>query len=720
MGTWLMKLPEILAPLNSLETDLVAWPDDRFRLSTYYGDGTWLATPRGDRPFIAVGSALPGDAEKFVAWALSVGASGNGLRAVVALADAELTCTTMLLELADDLAVQVTSVVPLDYEVLQVAVLLRRVDQVVMPDRFLRVDAATPPATNAAIRRALSELPFETYRARRAIHERDGARATAAALNEKSAALLERRARDAGDRALAAATRAATTREEQLRDRLFATRSELREMRHRVAGLESSVSFQLGHALVEIATKPSAIRRLPRIAAKAWKERGEYPPPPDLPARRRGSKAVAPVTEEVSSSWGAETDGLRLPLMGLATSQVATVSHPAVGPWLCGRWRLLHPNTALVALNDGGVDLVVIDASAGLVGSPWFGVGTALGAHLQRCLIDLVDRARYLGIATVFRWDIDQRRAPSMRVIAARCDAQVTRPHGLDLGLVLGAIGPEVASERSEALGVQAAAAKNAQGAAEAVRVRALLQSKGHEIVSVAPTVPWQPIEFMRRIASLAAYVAPWMSLISELPRFAAAIAGVPAAGGHAFPGGLLPAVGDPLGDPLSDEAVHATQQLVLRDHSIYRDEKDLRLATGTHIASPFPVVGIVLRPSNEPTLIPRRSSVQYEGRIRLLVDPAGGSNEASLLVAAALSAGFESILAEPAAAVDRCDVILQHDDENPFRQIERAIVASFCEPTGVVVQEGRSIRYWRVGSSPALSASVASWLEAAGSKNRS
>lgn len=149
-------------------------------------------------------------------------------------------------------------------------------------------------------------------------------------------------------------------------------------------------------------------------------------------------QTIEPGTQPISWPGGPLSPALRMILVELSApparasdqALVGYISHPLGAIEV--DWRLdLFPNTVVPILEMVRTDVLVIDASAALAGSPWAGAGSEIDPKRTWDLVEAIRTCRRLEIPTVFRWDVPTHRVPMLRRVAERCDVVVAAEPGL-------------------------------------------------------------------------------------------------------------------------------------------------------------------------------------------------------------------------------------------------------------------------------------------------
>jgi hypothetical protein len=229
----------------------------------------------------------------------------------------------------------------------------------------------------------------------------------------------------------------------QLRD----TRVQLAMTETRLAALEQSSTMRFGRTIANAAKKPwprGAL--LPRDLYKLWRDRGA----PKSGAQNAAAALAAAQLADLKGTGGRFLSSLTAPgALTLADPGLALAGAPAVAPRLVITGALsvlgcatlvpdavvhpLLPHDADIVLEATGADLVVIQASALLPGSPWAHATDPAGADRGRRLARMIVMARALGKPVVLLRDVPQSLMPGIGWLAASCDAVLDGGLGVQL-----------------------------------------------------------------------------------------------------------------------------------------------------------------------------------------------------------------------------------------------------------------------------------------------
>jgi len=228
----------------------------------------------------------------------------------------------------------------------------------------------------------------------------------------------------------------------QLRD----TRVQLAMTETRLAALEQSSTMRFGRTIANAAKKPwprGAL--LPRDLYKLWRERGA----PKSGAQNAAAALAAAQLADLKGTGGRFLSSLTAPgALTLADPGLALAGAPAA-PRLVITGALsalgcatlvpdagvhpLLPHDADIVVEATGADLVVIQASALLPGSPWAHATDPAGVDRGRRLARMIVMARALGKPVVLVRDVPQSLMPGIGWLAASCDAVLDGGLGVQL-----------------------------------------------------------------------------------------------------------------------------------------------------------------------------------------------------------------------------------------------------------------------------------------------
>jgi hypothetical protein len=222
---------------------------------------------------------------------------------------------------------------------------------------------------------------------------------------------------------------------ERLARTLRDTRLQLAMTEARLAALEQSATMGIGRAVVNAARRPwprGAL--LPRDIFRLWRERSGGKEGATLAAQLAaaqlndlagaGERYLAALTvpgrpelQDPALTLAGQPDGAAglviagaLTALGCATLTPDAVVHP------------LLPHDADVVLESTGADLVLIEASALLAGSPWAHATDPAATDRGRRLARLIVMARSLGKPVILARDVPPALLPGLGWLAASCD----------------------------------------------------------------------------------------------------------------------------------------------------------------------------------------------------------------------------------------------------------------------------------------------------------
>ena len=229
----------------------------------------------------------------------------------------------------------------------------------------------------------------------------------------------------------------------QLRD----TRVQLAMTETRLAALEQSSTMRFGRTIANAARKPwprGAL--LPRDLYKLWRERGA----PKSGAQNAAAALAAAQLADLKGTGGRFLSSLTAPgALTLADPGLALAGAPASAPRLVITGALsalgcatlvpdavvhpLLPHDADIVVEATGADLVVIQASALLPGSPWAHATDPAAVDRGRRLARMIVMARALGKPVVLVRDVPPSLMPGIGWLAASCDAVLDGGLGVQL-----------------------------------------------------------------------------------------------------------------------------------------------------------------------------------------------------------------------------------------------------------------------------------------------
>jgi len=229
----------------------------------------------------------------------------------------------------------------------------------------------------------------------------------------------------------------------QLRD----TRVQLAMTETRLAALEQSSTMRFGRTIANAAKKPwprGAL--LPRDLYKLWRDRGA----PKSGAQNAAAALAAAQLADLKGTGGRFLSALTAPgALVLSDPGLVLAGPPASTPRLVITGALsvlgcatlvpdavvhpLLPHDADIVVEATGADLVVIEASALLPGSPWAHATDPAAADRGRRLARMIVMARALGKPVVLLRDVPQSLMPGIGWLAASCDAVLDGGLGVQL-----------------------------------------------------------------------------------------------------------------------------------------------------------------------------------------------------------------------------------------------------------------------------------------------
>ena len=229
----------------------------------------------------------------------------------------------------------------------------------------------------------------------------------------------------------------------QLRD----TRVQLAMTETRLAALEQSSTMRFGRTIANAAKKPwprGAL--LPRDLYKLWRERGA----PKSGAQNAAAALAAAQLADLKGTGGRFLSALTAPgALTLADPGLALAGAPSSPPRLVITGALsvlgcatlvpdavvhpLLPHDADIVVEATGADLVVIEASALLPGSPWAHATDPAAVDRGRRLARMIVMARALGKPVVLLRDVPHSLMPGIGWLAASCDAVLDGGLGVQL-----------------------------------------------------------------------------------------------------------------------------------------------------------------------------------------------------------------------------------------------------------------------------------------------
>ncbi len=337
----------------------------------------------------------------------------------------------------------------------------------------------------------------------------------------------------------------------QLRD----TRVQLAMTETRLAALEQSSTMLFGRTIANAAKKPwprGAL--LPRDLYKLWRMRGA----PKSGAQNAAAALAAAQLADLKGTGGRFLSALTAPgALALSDPGLVLAGPPAAAPRLVITGALsvlgcatlvpdavvhpLLPHDADIVVEATGADLVVIEASALLPGSPWAHATDPAAADRGRRLARMIVMARALGKPVVLLRDVPQSLMPGIGWLAASCDAVLDG----GLGVQLARFNPVGVTAARPTAPVYA----GARDPREAPAVRALLDSLTGNgpgaAVRLAGARSWRSLPALYRdnAVFVTASAAQGLEQAASGARVIGPLGSGPGAGGAGGPGSTAAAV---------------------------------------------------------------------------------------------------------------------------------------------------------------------------------
>ena len=232
----------------------------------------------------------------------------------------------------------------------------------------------------------------------------------------------------------------------QLRD----TRVQLAMTQTRLTALEQSATMRFGRTIANAAKKPwprGAL--LPRELYKLWRDRGA----PKSGAQNAASALASAQLADLKGTGGRFLSALTAPGLrpsgdpALALAGLPGVPGEAGGLVITGALSVLGcatlapdatvhpllPHDADIVVEGTGADLVLVQASALLPGSPWAYATDPAAADRGRRLARMIVMARALGKPVVLVRDVPHALMPGIGWLATSCDAVLDGGLGVQL-----------------------------------------------------------------------------------------------------------------------------------------------------------------------------------------------------------------------------------------------------------------------------------------------
>ncbi len=199
----------------------------------------------------------------------------------------------------------------------------------------------------------------------------------------------------------------------------------LREAQERLAALETSTSYRLGHSLVEAARSPRQSIHALTDVVRIWRGRSALRGRVK-PARSRTQVdslsawyeviRVSPERILLAHSAGAAGARTRLVLAGVMRDETAAALEPDAVVHRMG------PNDALFVLERADPDVVLVETGAFGAGRAWAYAGHPSATERDLRLLEILDAARVMGRPSVLWWTAASPEPVGIDRLAGRFD----------------------------------------------------------------------------------------------------------------------------------------------------------------------------------------------------------------------------------------------------------------------------------------------------------
>ena len=438
-----MRLSDLLALFPS-DVVFVRLNDRPFDLRRYSGlnPDRWADKPRGR--WVAVALASHSEANAADSWPevfqRIAEAPGTPEAAVLAVVDeVENQPTGLILRLAEDQGLQFVAAFPLQYKLITAALVAVPTENPVSLSRWLKSDALPRESDGSSARLAYSQFVLSDLRRRtvnrqqaysqdRAHHIEQQVTNSLVKNAEQNARRIERDLRVQHKAAIES-----LNRQLQVADLRTTANSELYE------SVRRSSAYRLGNLIGRSLRNPfKAVIGFPRELTRIIRDRGAA-----AIQAKRAELAVQALEQELiehptlipvptydnSRRFGSL---LRFPDSSSqdVMPSIAYIANPAYGGLRRSAWQYdLVPNNAIELLERRLPDVLVIDSSAFLPGSPWSGGASAIDPAKTALLVEVMGVARQYSVPCVFRWDSRPSSMPMLTRVAASSDL-VVASHG--------------------------------------------------------------------------------------------------------------------------------------------------------------------------------------------------------------------------------------------------------------------------------------------------
>jgi len=191
----------------------------------------------------------------------------------------------------------------------------------------------------------------------------------------------------------------------------------LRDTEERLAAVEGSSSYRIGHSLVAIARAPFRLGRLRRELIRTW--RSQVGPLAESSRHAAGPAATSP--------WRvAAHPDRRTVIAAVLRNETAAMLDPDVS--VCR----LGPADATATFERADADLLLVETGAFSAGRPWAYTGNAAATEREAELVRLLGAARASGCPAVLWWTATRPEPVGITNLSARFDLVLAGTHGLE------------------------------------------------------------------------------------------------------------------------------------------------------------------------------------------------------------------------------------------------------------------------------------------------
>ena len=193
---------------------------------------------------------------------------------------------------------------------------------------------------------------------------------------------------------------------QQLREQLGEAEDRVWELETRLRETLHSTSYRLGRSLVSAAKTPRGLWRLPAELWRLYQRQGMPKDETEYASRRSGLFSSY-------RSLARERQGLQIGVVASRrTARSLGTAFDVVPLW---------PHDGNEIANAISPDVVVVESAASMPGEAWSALGTAIGAGLEKTLVDLIETFDRRSIPVLFWWTTPFDRTADLSRVSGRC-----------------------------------------------------------------------------------------------------------------------------------------------------------------------------------------------------------------------------------------------------------------------------------------------------------